>query len=54
MESPVVKSYHVFATPAIYLLNNKREILLCPNSVNQLDAWIDWYFVQGINDKTKN
>ena len=46
-ESPVVKSYHVFATPTIYLLDNKREILLCPNSVNQLDAWIDWYLVQG-------
>jgi thiol-disulfide isomerase/thioredoxin len=46
-ESPVVKSYHVFATPTIYLLNNKREILLRPNSVNQLDSWVDWYLVQG-------
>lgn len=46
-ESPVVKSYHVFATPTIYLLNNKREILLRPNSVSQLDSWVDWYLVQG-------
>jgi thiol-disulfide isomerase/thioredoxin len=46
-ESPVVKSYHVFATPTIYLLNNKLEILLRPNSVNQLDSWVDWYLVQG-------
>ncbi len=45
--SPIVKSYHVFATPTIYLLNNKREILLRPNSVDQLDSWVDWYFVQG-------
>ncbi len=46
-ESPIVKSYHVFATPTIYLLNNKREILLRPSSVSQLDSWIDWYLVQG-------
>lgn len=46
-ESPVVKDYHVFATPTIYLLNNKREILLRPNSVSQLDSWVDWYLVQG-------
>jgi len=46
-ESPAVKDYHVFATPTIYLLNNKREILLRPNSVNQLDSWVDWYLVKG-------
>ncbi|MDA3912207.1 MAG: TlpA disulfide reductase family protein [Bacteroidales bacterium] len=46
-ESPIVKSYHVFATPTIYLLDNKREILLRPNSVSQLDSWVDWYLVQG-------
>jgi thiol-disulfide isomerase/thioredoxin len=46
-ESPIVQKYHVFATPTIYLLNSKREILLRPNSVSQLDSWIDWYLVQG-------
>ena len=46
-ESPIAKDYHVFATPTLYLLNNKREILLRPNSVNQLDSWVDWYLVQG-------
>jgi peroxiredoxin len=46
-ESPVVQDYHVFATPTIYLLNSKQEILLRPSSVNQLDSWIDWYLVQG-------
>jgi len=46
-ESPIVKDYYVFATPTIYLLNNKREILLRPNSVSQLDSWVDWYLVQG-------
>jgi len=46
-ESPIVKAYHVFATPTIYLLDAKREILLKPNSVKQMDAWVDWYMVQG-------
>ncbi len=46
-ESPVVKTYHVFATPTIYLLDDKREILLRPHSVSQLDSWVDWYLVQG-------
>lgn len=48
-ESPIVNSYHVFATPTIFLLDNKREIILRPNSAKQLDSWIDWYLVQGNN-----
>lgn len=46
-ESPIVKNYHVFATPTIYLLNSKHEIILKPNSVSHLDSWIDWYLVKG-------
>lgn len=46
-ESPAVKNYYVFATPTIYLLDDKREILLRPNSVSQLDSWVDWFLVQG-------
>jgi thiol-disulfide isomerase/thioredoxin len=45
--SPIVNSYYVFGTPTMFLLNDKREILLRPNSVNQMDAWVDWYLVQG-------
>lgn len=48
-ESPIVKSYHVFATPTIFLLDNKQEIILRPNSVQQLNSWIDWYLAQGNN-----
>lgn len=44
-ESPIVKAYHVFATPTIFLLDSKREIILRPNSVQQLDAWVDWFLV---------
>lgn len=46
-ESPVVKAWYVFATPTLYLLNDKREIVLRPGSVEQMDAWVDWYLVQG-------
>ncbi|MBU3926744.1 MAG: TlpA family protein disulfide reductase, partial [Bacteroidetes bacterium] len=46
-ESPAAISYHVSATPTIYLLDDKRQILLRPNSVKQLDSWIDWYLIQG-------
>lgn len=46
-ESPIVKRYHIFATPTIFLLDDKRKILLRPNSVGQLDAWVDWYLVEG-------
>ncbi len=46
-ESQPVKDYHVFATPTIYLLDNNLEIILRPNSVRQMDAWVDWYLVEG-------
>ncbi len=46
-ESKVVKDYYVFGTPTFYLLNNKREIILRPNSIAQTDAWVDWVLVQG-------
>ncbi len=42
-ESKIVKDYYVFSTPTIFLLDNKREILLRPSSVKQMDAWVDWY-----------
>jgi thiol-disulfide isomerase/thioredoxin len=44
--STIVKDYYVFGTPTMYLLNDKREILLRPNSVKQMDSWVDWYLVQ--------
>ena len=43
-ESEAVKSYHVFATPTMYLLDDQREILLRPTSVGHLEAWIAWNF----------
>jgi thiol-disulfide isomerase/thioredoxin len=46
-ESPIVQAWHVFATPTLYLLDDTREILLRPNSVRQMDAWVDWFLLQG-------
>ena len=40
--SQAVKDYYVFGTPTMFLLDTKREILLRPNSVKQMDAWVDW------------
>jgi thiol-disulfide isomerase/thioredoxin len=46
-DSPIVNVYYVFGTPTMFLLDDKREILLRPNSVKQMDAWVDWFLVQG-------
>ena len=45
--SPIAKDYHVFGTPTMYLLDKQRKIILRPNSVKQVDAWVDWYLVKG-------
>lgn len=46
-DSPIVKDYHVFATPTIFLLNKNKEILLRPHSVAQVNSWINWFLIQG-------
>jgi thiol-disulfide isomerase/thioredoxin len=40
--SKIVNDYYVFSTPTMFLLNDKREIILRPNSAKQIDAWVDW------------
>jgi len=45
--SPIAQAYHIFATPTMYLLDSEREILLRPNSVRQMDSWVDWFLVEG-------
>ena len=46
-ESKVAQDYYVFGTPTFYLLNNKREIILRPNTTTQMEAWVDWVLVKG-------
>ena len=46
-EGKIVQDYYVFSTPTMFLLDNKREIILRPTSVKQMDAWVDWYLGEG-------
>lgn len=46
-DSKVVEDFYVFATPTLYLLDQTRKIILRPNSVKQMDTWVDWYLVNG-------
>lgn len=41
-DSQPVKDYYVFGTPTFFLLDQDRKIVLRPNSVKQVDAWVDW------------
>ena len=45
--SPAAESYYVFGTPTLFLLDENRKIILRPNSLKQMDAWVDWFLVQG-------
>jgi thiol-disulfide isomerase/thioredoxin len=45
--SPIVNAYYVFGTPTMFLLDANRKILLRPDSVEHMNAWVDWYLVQG-------
>lgn len=38
----IVNDYYVFSTSTMFLLDDKRQIILRPNSVKQIDAWVDW------------
>jgi thiol-disulfide isomerase/thioredoxin len=38
-----VKDYYVFASPSMFLLDKNQKIILRPNSVKQIDAWVDFY-----------
>ncbi|MBK9733463.1 MAG: TlpA family protein disulfide reductase [Saprospiraceae bacterium] len=46
-ESKAAQDYYVFGTPTFYLLNNKREIIMRPNSTSQMEAWVDWVLEKG-------
>ena len=45
-DGQIAKDYYVFGTPTMYLLDKNRKIILRPNSVKQMEAWVDWYLVQ--------
>ena len=39
--SPIVKDFYVSGTPTMFLLDKNRKILIRPNSVAHLEAWMD-------------
>jgi thiol-disulfide isomerase/thioredoxin len=40
-DSKAAQDYHVFASPTSFLLDANRKIVLRPNSVKQIDAWVE-------------
>lgn len=40
-DSKAAKDYHIFATPTMFLLNSKHEILLRPNNIKQVEEWVN-------------
>lgn len=42
-DTQAVNDYYVFATPTLFLLDKEQKIILRPNSVKQVDAWVDFY-----------
>lgn len=42
-ESKAAQDYYVFGTPTMFILDAEQTILLRPNSVEQVDAWVDFY-----------
>jgi thiol-disulfide isomerase/thioredoxin len=45
-ETQAAQDYYVFATPTFFLLDSSQKIILRPNSVGQIDAWVDFYIVK--------
>jgi thiol-disulfide isomerase/thioredoxin len=46
-DGAIAKKYYVSSTPTMFLLDNERRIVLRPNSVKQMDAWVDWFLAGG-------
>lgn len=42
-ETQAAKNYYVFSSPTLFLLDKDRKIVLRPNSIEQADAWVDYY-----------
>ncbi len=41
-DTQVVQDYYVSGSPSFYLIDQAGNLLLRPQSVKQLDAWVDW------------
>lgn len=47
-ETQTAQDYYVFATPTMFLLDTDLKIVLRPNSVKQIDAWVDFYIGKAV------
>jgi len=47
-ETQAALDYYIFATPTMFLLDDSRKILLRPNSVKQVDAYVDYVISKGV------
>jgi thiol-disulfide isomerase/thioredoxin len=45
--TPSARDYHIYSVPSMFLLDRQKTIVLRPNSVTHMDAWVDWFLVQG-------
>jgi thiol-disulfide isomerase/thioredoxin len=41
-DTQAVLDYHVSSSPSFYLVDQSGKLLLRPQSVKQIDAWVDW------------
>ena len=46
-DTKAAQDYYVFASPTLFLLDNNRKIVLRPNSVKQIDSWVDFNMEAG-------
>lgn len=44
-DTQAVKDYYVFASPTMFILDKNQKIILRPNSVMQIDAWVNFSIV---------
>lgn len=44
-ETQAAKDFYVFATPSLFLVDQDHKILLRPNTIQQMDAWVDYYLI---------
>ena len=41
-DTQAVSDYYVASSPSFYLIDQSGKLLLSPQSVKQIDAWVDW------------
>jgi len=45
-----VSDYYVASSPSFYLIDQSGQLILRPQSVKQIDAWVDWKLGKGTSN----